>query len=296
MTDQQHPLAGRRCLITGGTGGIGLHAALGLAELGADLILIGRNKDRGERTLAAIRRLGAPGHARFMSADLSLRTNVERIAREVCEHWEALDMLVNNAGGFYFRRETTEEGLERTFALNHLSYFHLTLLLIDRLAAAPAGRIVSVSSGAHWNGSLDFNNLQLARGYSAWRAYSQSKLANLLFTFELARRLEGSQITANAMNPGFVATNLAKDNGWVVRIGASLMYALFARPPETGADTIVYLAGDPQVAGVSGEYFQARNPTRCSRRSRDPELARRLWQVSAELVGVPEDTLATLLQ
>jgi NAD(P)-dependent dehydrogenase (short-subunit alcohol dehydrogenase family) len=194
-------------------------------------------------------------------------------------------VLVNNAAGVFLRRQETVDGFEKTFALNHLNYFMLTNLLLDVLQASAPARIVNVASDSHRDAELDLDDLQLAEGYNPMRAYGRSKLANVLFTYELARRLEGSGVTANALHPGFVNTHLGKSN-WLVRIALTPIHWLFAKSPREGAQTSIYLASSPEVAGVSGKYFVDCEPTRSAPASYDEAAAQRLWEVSATLTEV----------
>lgn len=282
----EREMQGKICLITGATGGIGVETALGLAKQGAQVIIAGRS---AEKIAAAARRIEAESGAavQTLTADLSSQAEVRRLAAEFSQRWDRLDVLVNNAGAIFVNRRETVDGLEMTFALNHLNYFLLTHLLLDCLKAAGSARIVNVSSGAHLGGKINFDDLQLQRGYSSWKAYSQSKLANVLFTYELARKLAGSGITANALHPGFVATNFGRSNGGLFNPLFRLTQ-VFAITPEAGARTSIYLASSPEVAGVTGKYFDRCRPVRSSPLSYNEETARRLWQVSLQLTGLQE--------
>ena len=285
MTDP--PLmAGKSVLVTGGTGGIGKATAIGLAALGARVGITGRDPARTEAAAAGIRAApGSPAVDAF-AADLSVQAGVRRLAAQVLDTYPRLDVLVNNAGGFWAHRHVTTDGLEHTFALNHLAPFLLTSLLLDRLTASAPARILTVSSGAHASGRIDFDDLQGERNYSGQRAYSQSKLANVMFTYELARRLDGTGVTATVLHPGLVRTSFgAEDQAayLAVIIGAA---RLFMKTPAQGAGTPIYLASAPEVEGITGRYFVNRKPKTSGKASYDTTAAARLWQVSADLAGL----------
>jgi NAD(P)-dependent dehydrogenase (short-subunit alcohol dehydrogenase family) len=274
-------------LVTGGTGGIGFEAAKELAAGGATVVIVGRDAQRGEAAVQEIS--GETGNPRlsYLRADLSELEQIEQLVRDFESEYDRLDVLVNNAGAVFWSRAETAEGLEMTFALNHLGYFRLTHLLLPLLLRSAPSRIINVSSGAHQNGTIDFDDLMQEQSYSAWGAYSQSKLANILFTRELARRLEGSGVTANALHPGFVATGFGRGRGLVGRVLMPLAH-LFATSPEEGARTIVYLAASSEVEGVSGKYFVEEKERRPAPAARNDEAARHLWEVSERLSGLPE--------
>jgi NAD(P)-dependent dehydrogenase (short-subunit alcohol dehydrogenase family) len=277
-------LQGKLCVITGATSGIGLAAAEVLAARGATLALVGRDRARGEAALARVR-AAAPGvRAAAHYADLLRVTEVCRLGTELLAAYPRIDVLVNNAGALFQERDVTEDGLERTFALNHMAYFRLTELLRDRLAASAPARVVNVASRAHLGAALDFGDLNLERGYSGWLAYSRSKLANILFTRELARRLAGSGVTANCLHPGFVASRFGDNNRGSFRWGLGLA-KLFAISEARGAETVVYLATDPEAAGSTGGYFARSKPATPSAAAQDDQSARRLWEISAKLAG-----------
>ncbi len=279
-------MAGKSVLVTGGTGGIGKATAIGLTALGARVGITGRDRARAEAAAAGIRAApGGPAVDAF-AADMSVQAGVRRLAAQVLEAYPRLDVLVNNAGGFWAHRHVTADGLERTFALNHLAPYLLTSLLLDRLTASAPARIVTVSSGAHASGRIDFDDLQGERNYSGQRAYSQSKLANVMFTYELARRLEGTGVTATVCHPGVVRTSFgAEDQAahMTVVIGVA---RLFMKTPAQGAVTPVYLASSPEVEGVTGRYYANRKPKTSSKASYDTTAAARLWQASADLAGL----------
>ena len=272
-------LQGKVVLITGATGGIGEVTARALAAHGATVVGVGRSP---ARCAAAAERIRAASHAQveYLVADLSAQDQVRRVTAEFRRKYDRLDVLVNNAGALYNRRQESADGLELTWALNHLGYFLLTQLLLDRLQAGAPARIVNVSSGAHLGGTLRFEDLEFKRGYNGWAAYAQSKLANVLFTYELARRLAGSGVTANALHPGFVATRFARNNGPLFNLAMGLAQRLGARTPEQGAATTIYLAASPEVEGVTGQYFADGRVAPSSPASRDEAAARRLWEVS----------------
>jgi retinol dehydrogenase 12 len=277
-------VAGKYCLVTGGTGGIGRVTARELARRGARVVLVGRSEARCVAAVDAIRREASAADVTYLTGDLSSQRDVRRVAREYRERHPRLDVLVNNAGGLYLDRELSADGIEMTFALNHLGYYLLTMELLDLLRASGAARIVNVSSEAHRTAVLDFDDLQNARRYGGWRAYGQSKLANLYFTYELARRLAGTPLTVNALHPGLVATNFAKNNGVRARL-MWIVLRIIAIGPEAGARTSVFLAASPTVDRVTGRYFVKEVPRESSAVSYDPDAARQLWTVSAEMVA-----------
>lgn len=279
------PMAGRTVLVTGGTSGIGRATALGLAAMGAHVAIVGRDRVRTEDAARDIREAGG-GQVDGFVADMSAQAEVRRLADEVLEALPRIDVLVNNVGGYWDTRHVTADGLERTFALNHLAPFLLTHLLLGRLRERAAARVVTLSSGAHTMGRIDFDDLGGERSYSGMRAYSQSKLANVLFTYELARRLGDGGVTANAVHPGMVRTGFgAEDAGTLQRLFTPLMRP-FMKSPAQGAATSIHVASSPALEGVTGGYFADCRPKRSSGRSHDEETAARLWQVSANLVGI----------
>ncbi|MGO9502530.1 MAG: SDR family oxidoreductase [Streptosporangiaceae bacterium] len=279
-------MAGKFVLVTGGTGGIGKATAIGLAALGARVGITGRDQARTEAAAAGIRAVPGSPAVDVFAADLSAQAEVRRLAAQVLDTYPRLDVLVNNAGGFWAHRHVTADGLEHTFALNHLAPFLLTNLLLDRLAASAPARIVTVSSGAQARGRIDFDDLQGERNYSGQRAYSQSKLANVMFTYELARRLEGTGVTATVCHPGVVRTGFgAEDQAAHMAIMIRLARP-FMKTPAQGAVTPIYLACSPQVEGVTGRYFANRKPRTSGKASYDTTAAARLWQASAGLAGM----------
>ena len=279
-------MQGKTCIITGATGGIGFETAARLGALGARLVLIGRNRAKGK---VALSRLHArvPGLAvELHYADLSRHDEILRLSRALLYTAERIDVFLNNAGAIFARRETTADGLERTFALNHMGYFRLTALLRPRLIASAPARIVNVASEAHRGARLNFDDLQCAHGYSGWKAYQRSKLANILFTRELARQLQGTGVTANCLHPGFVATGFGDNNRGVWGFGIAVAKWLGAIPVERGADTPVYLSSSPDVAGMSGKYFEKCRERTPDTPAQDGVAAVRLWQESEKLAGL----------
>ena len=281
-------MQGKVCLVTGGTGGIGLATASALAVRGATVVIAGKDARKGAAAAGQIKRATGNPQVEFLQADLSSQADIRRFAESFQRKYPRLNVLVNNAGGYFGRRVESVDGLEMTFALNHLGYFLLTNLLLDTLRAGAPARIVNVSSGAHATETLDFNDLQLTRRYRGWTAYVKSKLANLLFTYELARRLQGSGVTVNALSPGMVRTGIGKQSGGITALVKELMDRLIGQTPEQGAQTSIYLATSPRVEGVSGRYFTKAQVSQSSEYSRNPDVARRLWQVSEELTGLAE--------
>lgn len=280
-------MKGKTCIITGATAGIGLEAAAQLGALGARLVLVGRNPAKGEAVLAHLRARVPGVTAEIHYADLSLLAESRRLAPLLLATAPRIDVLINNAGAFFHRREETGEGIERTFALNHLAYFLLTELLRERLAASAPARVVNVASEAHRNTRLDFDDLQGARRYDGWTAYRRSKLANILFTRELARRLAGSGVTANSLHPGFVASSFGDNNRGPMRLIIGLAKRLIAISVEKGAATPVYLAASPEVAEVNGLYFDKCRKAIPSEAAQDDEAAFRLWRETARIARVP---------
>jgi NAD(P)-dependent dehydrogenase (short-subunit alcohol dehydrogenase family) len=286
MTDRTGPMAGNTVLVTGGTGGIGKATAVGLAGLGARVAVVGRDPRRAETAAADIRAQSGARAVDAFAADMSAQAGVRGLAREVLEAYPRLDVLINNVGGYWATRHLTDDGLEHTFALNHLAPFLLTNLLLDRLKASAPARVVTVSSGAQAMGRIDFDDLHGERRYSGQRAYSQSKLANVLFTYELARRLEGSGVTATVLHPGVVRTGFGTEDSTAAMKALTMLVRPFMKTPAKGAATSIHLASAPGLQTVTGQYFANSRPKRSSRRSYDQAVAARLWRVSAELVGL----------
>ncbi len=279
------PLQGRICLVTGATSGIGKATALALATMGASLVLIGRDPAKGEATVEEIRSATGNEKVGLLVADLSSQASIRNLADAFLAEHDRLHVLVNCAGAFFRDRHATIDGLEMTFALNHLAYFLLTNLLVDRLRESAPARVVNVTSGAQSMGRIDLEDLQGERRYRGQAAYNQSKLANVLFTYELARRLQDARVTANCVHPGVVRTNFGRKDqplAWRVMIP---VVTPFMRSPEKGAETVVYLAASPEVETVTGMYFHDLKSKRSSKLSYDRDLAARLWAVSEELTS-----------
>jgi NAD(P)-dependent dehydrogenase (short-subunit alcohol dehydrogenase family) len=277
-------MKGKTVVITGGTSGIGEVAAEALARMGARIVLVAWNKSRAAATLARLGR-SAPGVAHSVYfADLTRLGEMKRVATEIADREPPIDILINNAGALFGTRRMTEDRLEHTFALNHMSYFVVTDVLRERLLASGAGRIVNTASAAHQGATLDFDDLQSAKSFRAMRADSCSKLCNILFTRELARRLHGTGVTANCLHPGFVATRFADESGGLISPLAWLA-KFFAISPAEGAQTIIYLASSPEVANVTGKYFYKCRPTTPSAPALDDRAALALWQRRAALAG-----------
>jgi NAD(P)-dependent dehydrogenase (short-subunit alcohol dehydrogenase family) len=279
------PIQDKVVVITGATSGIGRIAAEKLAGQGARIVMVARDRARAEETLARLREVGPSAAHRVHYADLSLVADVKRVGAEIAAAEPRIDVLLNNAGSMFGLRKLTPEGHERTFALNHMSYFVLTHCLRESLVSAAPARVVNTASNAHLRSTLDFADLHTKNRYRPTLAYSRSKLCNILFTRELARRLAGTGVTANALHPGFVATNFGQRDagvfGWGLR-----MAMLFAARPEPGADTIINLASSPEIAGVSGRYFYNSREIAPSSAAQDDAAAARLWRESEMIAGL----------
>jgi len=279
-------MQGKVVVVTGGTSGIGQVAAEQLAGKGARLVLVARDRARGEATLERLRARGPGVSHRAHYADLSLIGDTRRVAAEIAAAEPRVDVLLNNAGAMFGRRQVTPDGLELTFALNHMSYFLLTHGLRERLRAAAPARVVNTASGAHRRARLDFDDLQFARGYRGFMAYSRSKLCNILYTRELARRWAGTGVTANSLHPGFVATRFADESGGLFSYVVRASKRAFALSPEKGAETLVFLASSPEIATISGGYFYRCHLATPTRAAQDDAAARRLWVETERLAGV----------
>jgi NAD(P)-dependent dehydrogenase (short-subunit alcohol dehydrogenase family) len=281
---EEGTIQGKVVVITGATSGIGQVAAQRLARMGARLVLVARDRARGPAMLAQLQAL-APGIGHAVHyADLSRLAETKRVARDIAAAEPRIDVLINNAGAMFSNRVVTEDGLERTFALNHMSYFVLTAGLRARLLAAAPARVVNTASNAHRRGHLDFADLQSARNYRPLAAYATSKLCNILFTRELARRLKGQGVAANCFSPGFVATRFGDESGGLRAIGIRFA-KLFAISPEKGAETLVYLAASPDAASVSGEFFYRCRRGTLTAEAQDDAIAQRLWLESDRIAG-----------
>ena len=284
---------GKVVLVTGGTSGIGLYTALEIARMGASVTILGRDETRCLASVKMMQEQSGNPRISYLLADLSSQTQVRAAAQMFLTRHNQLDVLVNNAGGFFIRRAVSVDGIEMTFATNHLAYFLLTLLLIDPLMNSPSARVVNVSSGSHQSEHLNFDDLQLCRFYNPMQAYGRSKLANILFTYELARRLAGTQITVNALTPGMVATDIWKKvNRWLTPLISPVMQRIGQTPLE-GAQTSIYLATSPEVEGITGKYYANMQPVRSSPESYRLEAARRLWLASLELTGLSDPLTQT---
>ena len=275
-------MTGKICVVTGANAGIGKETAIGLAKLGATVVIVCRVAGRGENALREIKQKSGNDRVELMICDFSSQKSIRRFTDEFKRQYDRLDVLVNNAGVFLRQRSLTEDGIESTFAINHLGYFLVTNLLLDLMKKSTPSRIVNVASTAHKYGKLDVNAWVSAREYSSFAAYANSKLANVLFTNELARRLEGTGVTANCLHPGAVASNLFRGLPGFLEA----LIRLVTISPERGARTSIYLASSLEVEGITGKYFARRRPEKSSEASYDLEAARRLWEVSEELTGI----------
>jgi retinol dehydrogenase-14 len=285
LDDSNGGMAGKTVLITGGTSGIGKASAVALAAMGASVVIVGRNQERGEAALQEIKAQGHSDSVELILADLSVQAEVRRLAGEFLERHDRLDVLANNAGLVQSRRTETSDGIETTLAINHLAPFLLTNLLLDRLKESAPSRIITVSSDAHRFGKIDFGDLQSRHKYRGFPVYGMTKLANIMFTYELAERLRGSGVTANCLHPGSVGTNFGQNNSGPLALFFRT-FKPFMRSPERGADTLIWLASSPEVDGVSGKYFSDRKETEAKKTAYDPEVRRRLWDVSEDLTGL----------
>lgn len=282
-------ISGKTVLITGATAGIGRITARELAAAGARILLVARAREKAEATREWIR--GQTGNALVepIIADLSSLEGVRSVARTINSSAAGVDVLVNNVGAVFTRRVESVDGIEMTFALNHLAPFLLTNLLLDALKRRAPSRVVTVSSDAHRGATMDFDDLEGRRRYRGWTAYGRSKLANLLFTYELARKLDGSGITANALHPGFVASEFGKNNGGFMRTAMSIAQRLGGITVEEGARTSVYLAASGEVQGVTGKYFEKCRQQESSAASHDRDSMSRLWEISEKITGLAGD-------
>ena len=276
-------MQGKICLITGGTSGIGKSAAQALARMSATVVIVGRNAPKTAQVVEEIRAASGNKNVDSLLADLSSQQEVRRLADEFKSKYSHLHVLLNNAGAAILKRQLSVDGIEMTFALNHLAPFLLTNLLLDTLKASAPARIINVSSNAHTAGKIEFDNLQGERAYG-FKTYGNSKLANILFTMELARRLEGTGVTVNALHPGLVATDFGKNTGGVISALFGIIAPFVALSPEKGAATSIYLASSPRVEGITGKYFYQSQVTPAAPQATDMEIARKLWDVSAEMV------------
>ena len=278
-------LAGKVCMVTGANSGIGKATAMELARMGGKTVMVCRSREKGEHAMIDIKTKSGSDSVELLIADFASLHSVRQLVQEFAREHDRLHVLVNNAGLFRLRRTVTGDGFETTFQVNYLSHFLLTNLLMGLLKKSAPSRIVSVSSVAHYGGHIDFDDLQGERGYGGWRAYSQSKLAQVLFTHELARRLSGTDVTANCLHPGAIATNIWGNAAGRARVLTKVV-RLFMAGPQKGAETSVYLASSPEIAGVSGEYFEKKRAKKSSTESYDEHVAERLWDASADLTNL----------
>ena len=286
-TTKDDLLRGRICVVTGSTSGLGKETAVGLAKLGATLVLVCRDRERGERVRREIEDRTGNRDTELAIADLSDPASIHDVAREIILRHPAVHVLVNQAGLVTNRREVTPGGLERMFAVNHLAYFALANRLRPALEAGAPSRIINVGGGIQAAGDIHFDDLQAERRFGWFRQLAQSKLGNVLFTYEMARRLDGTGVTVNCVDPGGVRTSLGKNTGGLPRLLMSVFRPLFATA-EAGAEPSIWLASAPELEGVTGRYFQKKKQAKSSPRSYDEDLAARLWDVSAKLALLPE--------
>jgi NAD(P)-dependent dehydrogenase (short-subunit alcohol dehydrogenase family) len=281
-------MQGKVCIVTGANSGIGKATSLGLAKMGATVVMVCRERTKGEEAQNEIKTKSGNDAIDLLLADLSSQDSIRQLVENFLQHYTQLHVLVNNAGGVNLSRRVTVDGFEMTFAVNYLAPFLLTNLLLDKLKASAPARIVNVSSESHESAYIKMDDLQLEKKYRLMRAYGQSKLALVLFTYELARRLQGTGVTANCLHPGFVATNIGQSG--VGRVGRSIVKLIFSSlgiSPEEGAKTSIYLASSPDIEGVTGKYFVKSIPVRSAPISYDESLQRQLWEESAKLVNLP---------
>lgn len=279
-------MQGKVCLVTGSTSGIGRVTAKALAAQGAHLIVVGRNQQKAQDTLQHIKTETGNDSVEFLLADFSDLEQVRQLVSTFKQRYTRLDVLVNNAGAFFNTRRVSSYAVEKTFLVNHLAPFLLTNLLLDLIRSSTPARIVNVSSEAHKYADMDLDDLEFKRGFSGMKAYGRSKLANIMFAYELARRLRGRDVTANAVHPGHIATNMWRTNFPIIGPALKWVMSLFALSPEEGADNSIYLASSPEVEGVTGKYFVEREPAQSSPASYNEELAQRLWEISENLTSL----------
>jgi retinol dehydrogenase-14 len=278
-------MGGTTVLITGGTSGIGNATAVAMAAMGANVVVVGRNQERGG---AAVEEIKAQSHnesVELMLADLSVQAEVRRLAEEFLERYDRLDVLVNNAGLVQSKRTETPDGIETTLAINHLAPFLLTNLLLGCLEQSAPSRVITVSSEAQRWGTMDFEDMQSRRKYRGFPVYGMTKLANIMFTYELAERLDGTDVSANCLHPGSVGTNFGQNNRGAMALFFRT-FKPFMRSPEQGADTLIWLASSPEIDGVSGKYFSDRKEIEAKKVAYDPAARRRLWEISEDLTGL----------
>lgn len=279
-------MSGKTCLITGATSGVGKVTALVLAGQGATVIGVGRDSQKCADACTEIRSTTGNTKVEFLIADLSVLSQVRRLASEIIDRYSHLDVLVNNAGAFFLRRQVNPEGIEMTWVLNQLNYFLLTNLLLDLMIASAPARIVNVASGSHYRGKIHFDDLNLERGYNGWKAYCQSKLANVLFSYHLAHLVEGSGVTVNSLTPGFVATRIGHNTGLAIKPIVQLVQKMMGMSPEEGAETIIHLASSPEVDGETGNFYIEKKSVKSSTISYNPFIAQRLWEVCERMADI----------
>jgi NAD(P)-dependent dehydrogenase (short-subunit alcohol dehydrogenase family) len=278
-------LRGKVVLITGATGGIGKAAAFDLAGMGATLVGVGRSAPKGDLVAQELRAATGNPNIHFLTADLTSMAQVRQLAADLRSRFDRLDVLINNAGAIFWERGETIDGFEQTWALNHLAYFVLTNALTDLLKASAPSRVVNTASNAHRMGAIDFDDLNSRKSYGAWRAYNQSKLANILFSNELALRLAGTGVTSNALHPGVVKTDFGSGVRGPVSVGFNVAKEIGAISPERGAQTTVYLASSPDVEGVTGQHFASCRPVEPAPQAQDMAVARRLWLATEAMLA-----------
>lgn len=277
-------MIGKLCVVTGANSGIGKETTLGLAKAGAHVVMMCRNEQRGKKAQEQIKQKSGNEQVDLLLVDFASQASIRQAAAEFKTKYGRLDVLINNAGALFMSRQKSADSIEKTFAVNHLGYFLLTELLLDVIKASAPARIINVSSGTHYNGEINFEDIELKHGYNAMKSYAQSKLANVHFTYELARRLTGTGVTVNCLHPGFVASNFAKNNGVLAKV-AMLFLRPFAISEAQGAETSLYLAMSPEVEGVTGKYFDNKQPRRSAHSTYNEDISKRLWSLSEELVS-----------
>ncbi|MBN1936921.1 MAG: SDR family oxidoreductase [Anaerolineae bacterium] len=290
MAHSDKPMQGKTCLVTGAASGIGAITARALAQQGAAVILVDRDSEKGAVTVNQIRQQTGSPIVEFICADLSAQVEIRQLAQQFKSHYQRLDVLVNNAGAMFDQRQESVDGIEMTFALNYLGYFLLTNLLLDTILSSAPARIINTSSRSHARAQINFDDLSSRMNYQGLQAYAHSKLAIVLFTYELARRLEGTGVTVNALHPGVVATHFAMNSGGVVGLLVRLFRFAFLSP-EQGAQTGIYLATSSEVEGITGKYFVKRRAVPSAPASYDTIAAARLWQASAACTGLAESQI-----
>ncbi len=275
-------------IVTGANSGMGKATSVGLAKTGATVVMLCRNKAKGEKAVHEVRDLSVNSSVELMLCDLGSRKSIEDFCTEFKKKYQRLDVLVNNAGVILLDRQQTFDGYELQFGVNHLGHFLLTNRLIDLMLTSAPARIINVSSGAHKTGKIHFDDVNLKKNYNVWRAYAQSKLANVLFTYELSERLKGTEVTANCLHPGAVATAMGIDRNTGFGTFITSMLKPFFQTPEDGAQTAIYLATSHEMDGVTGKYFYRKSPIPSSKRSYDKDLARKLWELSEKMMGLKD--------